>query len=61
MHIGFIVGIIVAITAIGIGIVGLISSKKNNSKIKWALWVILFGVLALISAAINSGILLKLF
>jgi RsiW-degrading membrane proteinase PrsW (M82 family) len=57
MHIGFIVGIIIATTLIIIGGIAIVIDKKNNKKSKWwAIWSILFGIIALISAAINFNL-----
>jgi hypothetical protein len=54
--IGFIVGIVVAAAAIISGIAGLVIAKKNERKSKWPVWVIVFGIVALISAAVNYGL-----
>lgn len=56
MHPGFIVGIVVATALIIFGIISLISDKKNNKSKKWAVWLIVAGVVALISAVINYNI-----
>lgn len=56
MHIGFIVGIIIAAALIISGGVAIILAKKNNKRSKWAIWAILIGIIALISAAINYNL-----
>jgi len=56
MEIGFIVGIIISVSVLITGIMGLIVSKKKGAKNKWAWWAIVFGVCALISAVINLRI-----
>ena len=53
MHIGYIVGAIVAVSLIICGCVAVVHAKKNHKKNKWAVWAIIFGVVALISAVIN--------
>lgn len=56
MHIGYIVGIIVAISLIISGGIGVILAKKNGKKNKWAMWAIIFGIVALISGVINFNL-----
>lgn len=53
MHIGYIVGIIVAICIIICGGVAAIYAKKKNKKCKWAILAIVFGIISLITAFIN--------
>ncbi len=53
MYIGFIVGIIVASAFIVAGGVATIFAKVTNKRNRWAVWMIVFGVGALISAAVN--------
>jgi len=53
MHIGHIIGIIVAISVIICGCAAAIHAKVNNRKSKWAMWAIICGIAALISAAVN--------
>ncbi|MDN3955899.1 hypothetical protein [Sporolactobacillus laevolacticus] len=57
LEVGFIVGGTIAIVLLIIGIIAVVVSKRKAQENKWAWWVILFGVIALISGAINSGIL----
>ncbi|SHI82850.1 hypothetical protein SAMN05444401_1521 [Clostridium amylolyticum] len=56
---GFIVGTSVSIILLIIGIIILIYSRNKMEKKRWAWILIVFGICALISGAINSGILLK--
>jgi len=53
MGVGYIVGITVAIALIILGIITFILAKKNGKRYKWAIWLIIIGIVALISAAIN--------
>ncbi len=53
MHIGYIVGIVVAVSTIICGCLGVAYAKKNNKKSKWAVLAIVLGIAALISVAIN--------
>ena len=53
MHIGFIVGIIISIAIIVVGIIVMGLAKNKDTKSNWAVWLIGFGVVALISAVIN--------
>ena len=57
MEIGFIVGSILAFAILCVGITIVLVSKHKGKKNKWAWIAIAFGVCALISAAINGGIL----
>lgn len=59
MDIGYIVGIIVAVSVIICGGIGIVLAKRNGKKSKWAIWAIIFGVIALISAAINYNLFRK--
>lgn len=56
---GFIVGTFISIILLIIGIIILIYSKNKMEQKRWAWILIIFGICALISGAINSGILLK--
>ncbi len=56
MHIGFIVGIIIAVALIISGTIAIILAKKSNKRSRWAIWSILIGIIALISAAINYNL-----
>lgn len=56
MHIGYIVGTIVAVFIIICGCIGVIYAKKNQTKDKWAMWAIILGIAALISAVINYNL-----
>lgn len=56
MHIGYLVGIIVAIAVIISGCVAAIYTRKRQRKSKWAMWAIILGIAALISAAINFNL-----
>lgn len=56
MYIGYIVGIIVAISVIVCGSVAAIYAKRNHKKCKWAILAIVFGIVALISAFINYNL-----
>ena len=53
MDIGYIVGITVAIALIISGVITIILAKKNDKRNKWAVWLIIIGIVALTSAAIN--------
>lgn len=57
MHIGFIVGIIISIAIIVVGIIVIGLAKSKGTKSNWAVWLIGFGVVALISAVINFNFL----
>lgn len=56
MHIGYIVGAIVAVSLIICGCVAVVHAKKNQKKNKWDVWAIIFGGVALISAVINYNL-----
>ena len=56
MHIGFIVGIIISMALIIVGIIVMSLAKIKGTKNKWAVWLIAFGVVALISAVINFNL-----
>lgn len=56
MYIGFIVGIVIATVMIILGGIAIVIAKKNNKRSKWAIWSILIGIVALISAAINYNL-----
>jgi bacteriorhodopsin len=56
MDVGYIVGIVTAVVIIICGIVGAIAAKLNNRTSKWPFWTIIFGIAALISAAVNYSI-----
>ena len=58
MKIGIIIGYILAIILIIVSLIGLLFSKKQNESSKWALWVMLAGVIALLTAGVNT---LKMF
>lgn len=53
MYIGYIVGIVVAVSTIICGCIAAAYAKKNNKKSKWAVLAIILGIAALISAVIN--------
>lgn len=59
MHIGYIVGIIVAVSLIICGCVASVLAKKNQKKNRWGVWAIIFGIVALISAAINYNLFIN--
>lgn len=59
ISLGFIVGTSISIILLIVGIIMLLYSRNKTRKNKWAWYLIVFGVCALISGAINSGILLK--
>jgi len=44
MDIGYIVGIIVAVSVIICGGIGIVLAKRNGKKSKWATWAILAGI-----------------
>jgi hypothetical protein len=54
---GFNVGIIVTCTLIITGVIILFLNRNKEKKRKWAWWLIIFGLCALISAAINYNLL----
>ncbi|WFR58113.1 hypothetical protein QA584_03345 [Anaerocolumna sp. AGMB13025] len=56
MHIGYIVGAIVAVSLIICGVAAMVFAKKKQKKNKWAIWAIVFGIVALISAGINYNL-----
>jgi glycerol uptake facilitator-like aquaporin len=56
MFVGYIVGIIVAVVLIIGGCVAVANAKRNNRKNKWGFVAIVFGVTALISAAVNYNL-----
>lgn len=56
MHIGYIVGIIISVSLIIYGIVAAIYAKVNQKEYKWAKWLIIVGIVALISAFINYNL-----
>jgi len=56
MHIGFIVGTIISIVLIGVGIIVMGFAKSKGTKSKWAEWLVVIGVVALISAVINFNL-----
>lgn len=56
MHIGYIVGTILAVLLIICGSTAVVFAKKNHKKNKWAIWAIVFGIIALISAVINYNL-----
>ncbi|MCO1601985.1 hypothetical protein [Desulfosporosinus nitroreducens] len=56
MHIGFIVGTIISIALIVVGIIVMGLAKIKGTKSKWAVWLIVIGVVALISAVINFNL-----
>lgn len=56
MHIGYIIGIIAAVSLIICGCVAAIYAKMNHKKSKWAIWPIIIGIGALISAVINYNL-----
>lgn len=56
MHIGFIVGTIISIALIVVGIIVMGLAKSKGAKSKWAVWLIVIGVVALISAVINFNL-----
>lgn len=55
MEVGWIVGTSLAVLILIAGVIGLLVSRQNGRKSKWAWWFILFGCCAVISALINSG------
>lgn len=57
MFIGFIVGSIISIALIVVGIIAMGLAKSKGTKNKWAVWLIAFGVVALISGVINFNLL----
>lgn len=57
LNAGFIVGITIATILLMTGVIVLLVSKRKVHKNKWAWWLIIFGICALISAAINSALL----
>lgn len=59
ISVGFIVGTSISIILLIVGIIILLYSRNKIRKNKWAWWLVIFGICALISGAINSGILLK--
>lgn len=56
MHIGHIVGSSFAVLLIICGIIAAVLAKKNQKKSKWGIGVIIFGIIALISAVINYNL-----
>ncbi|WP_186327850.1 hypothetical protein [Paenibacillus xylanexedens] len=50
---GWIVGISFSTIVLLIGIYGALNSRRRQARKKWALWFILFGCCALVSAIIN--------
>ncbi len=56
MHIGYIVGSIVAVSLIICGVAAMVLAKKKQKKTKWAIWAIIWGIVALISAVINYNL-----
>lgn len=56
MYIGYIVGTIIAVSLIICGGTAAVLAKKNQKKNKWAIWAIIFGIVALISAVINYNL-----
>jgi multisubunit Na+/H+ antiporter MnhB subunit len=56
MHIGYIVGAIVAVSFIICGVAATVLVKKKQKKNKWPIWTIIFGIVALISAVINYNL-----
>ncbi len=56
MYIGYIVGTIIAVLVIACGCVAAIHAKKNQKKCKWAIWAIIFGIVAMITAVINYNL-----
>jgi len=56
MHIGFIVGTIISIALIVVGIIVMGLAKGKGTKSEWAVWLIVIGVVALISAVINFNL-----
>ena len=53
MHIGYIVGSSIAFMVTITGISYLVIARKRRKNSKWAVWAVVFGVCALISAFIN--------
>lgn len=56
MHIGFLVGTIIATALIILGSIAIVLAKKNSKRSKWAIWAIFIGIIALISAVINYNL-----
>lgn len=56
MHIGYIVGTMIAVLFIICGCIAAILAKKNQKRSKWAMWTIFFGFVALISAVVNYNL-----
>lgn len=58
MKIGIISGIILGVLLLLISMVSLFVSKRNGIENKWAWWVFLLGIAAIITAIVNSFALL---
>lgn len=52
---GWIVGTSLSVLVLLVGIIGMLVSKQRRTRNKWSIWLILFGVCALVSAFINAG------
>ncbi len=58
MHIGHVVGISIAIALIICGIAALLYSTIRRKAYRWPKWLILGGIVALVSAFVNFYLLL---
>ncbi len=56
MHIGFIVGGIIALALIICGLAALVYAKITKKEYKWPKWLVIAGVFAVISGLINFNL-----